>query len=123
MRSLILYTVHFSLFFFFFLLLFFLSLLFLCSGYQMQIHRNDKMNFSSNFNHFPQIDPLSNNVVVVLHIHYCATNNKQLWMGLLCSYKGVLLLFGLFLAWETRHVQIPALNDSHHIGKLSLFRS
>lgn len=25
-------------------------------------------------------------------------------------------IFGAFLAWETRHVSIPALNDSKHIG-------
>lgn len=25
-------------------------------------------------------------------------------------------VFGAFLAWETRHVSIPALNDSKHIG-------
>ena len=32
------------------------------------------------------------------------------------GYKGILLLFGLFLAWETRNVTIPALNDSRYIG-------
>lgn len=32
------------------------------------------------------------------------------------AYKGILLLFGLFLAWETRNVTIPALNDSKYIG-------
>ena len=31
-------------------------------------------------------------------------------------YKGVLLLFGVFLAWETRNVQYEELNDSHNIG-------
>ena len=30
--------------------------------------------------------------------------------------KGVLLLFGVYMAWETRHVKIPALNDSQYIG-------
>lgn len=32
------------------------------------------------------------------------------------TYKGLLLLFGIFLAWETRNVAIPALNDSKYIG-------
>lgn len=27
-----------------------------------------------------------------------------------------MLIFGTFLAWETRHVNIPALNDSRFIG-------
>ena len=37
-------------------------------------------------------------------------------MAVLFAYKGILLLFGLFLAWETRDVTIPALNDSKYIG-------
>ena len=35
---------------------------------------------------------------------------------MLFTYKGIFLLFGLFLAWETRNVSIPALNDSRYIG-------
>ena len=38
-----------------------------------------------------------------------------------CSlYLSSLQLFGAFLAWETRHVQIPALNDSKYVG-MSLY--
>ena len=37
-------------------------------------------------------------------------------MAGLLVYKGILVLFGLFLAWETRNVTIPALNDSKYIG-------
>ena len=33
------------------------------------------------------------------------------------AYKGLLMAFGCFLAWETRNVNIPALNDSKYIGK------
>ena len=29
---------------------------------------------------------------------------------------GLLLIFGAFLAWETRNVTVPALNDSKNIG-------
>jgi 7 transmembrane sweet-taste receptor of 3 GCPR. len=32
-------------------------------------------------------------------------------------YKGFLLIFGLFLAWETRNVKVAVLNDSKYIGK------
>jgi len=39
----------------------------------------------------------------------CNMNNTHL---LLSSLQ----LFGLFLAWETRQVNIPALNDSKYIG-------
>ena len=44
-----------------------------------------------------------------------------LWLGLIYGFKGVLLLFGLFLAWETRNVKIAALNDSQHVGKKGSF--
>lgn len=33
-------------------------------------------------------------------------------MGLLPGFQ----IFGAFLAWETRHVSIPALNDSKYVG-------
>ena len=56
------------------------------------------------------------NIVYVRYVYTCEVDNIIIWLGLLYSYKGILLLFGLFLAWETRNVKIPALNDSHHIG-------
>lgn len=38
------------------------------------------------------------------------------WLGVLYAYKGLLLVVGVYMAWETRHVKIPALNDSQYIG-------
>ena len=35
-----------------------------------------------------------------------------------CRDAGLLLLFGAFLAFETRKVTVPALNDSKFIGQL-----
>lgn len=50
-------------------------------------------------------------------IYHCAMTNSFVWLLLVYGFKGILLVFGLFLAWETRKVKIAALNDSHHIGK------
>jgi len=47
---------------------------------------------------------------------YCDCKHKAIWFGVLFATKGLLLLFGVFLAWETRHVNIPALNDSRYVG-------
>ena len=47
---------------------------------------------------------------------YCTSNYKNVWTGLVYGYKGFLLLFCTYLAWETRKVHIPALNDSKQIG-------
>ena len=46
---------------------------------------------------------------------------KKILLFFFCSlYLSSLQLFGAFLAWETRHVQIPALNDSKYVG-MSLY--
>lgn len=46
----------------------------------------------------------------------CISKYYGTWLaGLLC-YKVLLLLFGSFLAWQTRHVSFPGLNDSKFIG-------
>ena len=47
---------------------------------------------------------------------YCDCQHKTIWFGVLFATKGLLLLFGVFLAWETRNVNIPALNDSRYVG-------
>lgn len=49
-------------------------------------------------------------------IYYCTMNRAVTWLLLVYGFKGILLIFGSFLAWETRKVKIAALNDSHHIG-------
>ena len=49
-------------------------------------------------------------------LYQCTCRYKTYFLGVLFAYKGILLLFGLFLAWETRNVSIPALNDSRYIG-------
>lgn len=38
------------------------------------------------------------------------------WLGSFYAFKGFLLIFGVYMAWETRNVKIPALNDSQYIG-------
>lgn len=39
-----------------------------------------------------------------------------IWLALIYVYKGILLLYGLFLAYETRNVVYAHLNDSRVIG-------
>ncbi|XP_072030367.1 gamma-aminobutyric acid type B receptor subunit 2-like [Amphiura filiformis] len=50
------------------------------------------------------------------YIDECTSNHFTYWIISLYVYKGLLLIFGTFLAWETRKVTIPALNDSKMIG-------
>ncbi|XP_070551242.1 gamma-aminobutyric acid type B receptor subunit 2-like isoform X2 [Ptychodera flava] len=46
--------------------------------------------------------------------------SPYIWLGLIYSVKMLLLLYGARLAWETRKVTIPELNDSKFIG-LSIY--
>lgn len=46
----------------------------------------------------------------------CQSLHMKSWLGFLYAYKGLLLVVGVYMAWETRHVKIPALNDSQYIG-------
>lgn len=54
---------------------------------------------------------------IVTYIHTtCSHPNEIYWYMAEYIVKGLLLVFGAFLAWETRKVTIPALNDSKLIG-------
>lgn len=62
-----------------------------------------------------QVDTVADTAVYPYQA-FCTSNHETLWTGLLYGYKGFLLLFCTYLAWETRKVHIPALNDSKQIG-------
>ena len=54
--------------------------------------------------------------IVIPMLWVCDCEHLTTWLGCLHAYKGLLLVIGLFLAWETRNVSFPALNDSKQIG-------
>ena len=55
--------------------------------------------------------------VVLTQIYsVCYHPMEMYWYAAQYVYKGFFLLFGAFLAWETRIVKVPALSDSKHIG-------
>lgn len=56
------------------------------------------------------------NVIATETYILCYNSNQLYWISAQYIYKGLLLAFGTFLAWETRHVRIAALNDSREIG-------
>lgn len=57
---------------------------------------------------------MGDDVIVELKIEYCQANFY--WYYLIFCYKGLLLVFGLFLAYETRSVKLRHLNDSKLVG-------
>lgn len=46
----------------------------------------------------------------------CRSNNTAGWFIAIYGYKACLLVMGVYMAWEARHIKIQALNDSQHIG-------
>ncbi|XP_052762189.1 gamma-aminobutyric acid type B receptor subunit 2-like [Mya arenaria] len=61
-------------------------------------------------------DSADKNLIYSEIFPYCYNEKQMYWLVTLYVYKGLLLAFGTFLAWETRHVTIPELNDSKYIG-------
>ncbi|PFX29247.1 Gamma-aminobutyric acid type B receptor subunit 2 [Stylophora pistillata] len=65
---------------------------------------------------FPRMIDQDADIALYPYQTLCTSKYESLWTGLLYGYKGFLLLFCTYLAWETRKVHIPALNDSKQIG-------
>ncbi|XP_044534560.1 gamma-aminobutyric acid type B receptor subunit 2 [Gracilinanus agilis] len=61
-------------------------------------------------------DPAGRDISIRPILEHCENSHMTIWLGIVYAYKGLLMLFGCFLAWETRNVSIPALNDSKYIG-------
>ncbi|XP_027050800.1 gamma-aminobutyric acid type B receptor subunit 2-like isoform X1 [Pocillopora damicornis] len=65
---------------------------------------------------FPRRIDQDGDIAIYPYQTFCTSRHENLWTGLLYGYKGFLLLFCTYLAWETRKVHMPALNDSKQIG-------
>ncbi|CAH3135995.1 unnamed protein product [Porites lobata] len=65
---------------------------------------------------FEELSRKEQDAFVIPALYHCTSAYKTKIVAGLLAYKGILVLFGLFLAWETRNVTIPALNDSKYIG-------
>ncbi|XP_041988490.1 gamma-aminobutyric acid type B receptor subunit 2 isoform X2 [Aricia agestis] len=63
-----------------------------------------------------EISSSDRSVVYQPQIEVCRSQNTTGWLCVLYVYKGLLLIVGLYMAWETRNVKISALNDSKYIG-------
>ncbi|XP_076280311.1 gamma-aminobutyric acid type B receptor subunit 1 isoform X1 [Lasioglossum baleicum] len=49
-------------------------------------------------------------------LEHCESAHNNIWLGLVYSYKGIILVFGLFLAYETRSIKVKQINDSRYVG-------
>ncbi|KAG8195614.1 hypothetical protein JTE90_017911 [Oedothorax gibbosus] len=66
---------------------------------------------------FPLEDPEElEDIKIEPQLEHCESENQAIWLGIIYGYKGLLLIFGIFLAYETRSVKIKHLNDSRLVG-------
>ncbi|XP_072017779.1 gamma-aminobutyric acid type B receptor subunit 1-like [Amphiura filiformis] len=49
-------------------------------------------------------------------LEHCEAKKFEVWLGILYGMNGLLLIFGLFLAYETRNMTVRDLNDSRYVG-------
>ncbi|XP_065346154.1 gamma-aminobutyric acid type B receptor subunit 1 isoform X2 [Cloeon dipterum] len=67
---------------------------------------------------FPLEDPSStdDDIKIRPELEHCESHHNNVWLGILCGYKGLILIFGLFLAYETRSIKVKQINDSRYVG-------
>uniref|UniRef100_A0A182NEE9 G-protein coupled receptors family 3 profile domain-containing protein n=1 Tax=Anopheles dirus TaxID=7168 RepID=A0A182NEE9_9DIPT len=63
-----------------------------------------------------EISATDRSVVFLPQVELCRSRHYEGWLGMLYAYKGLLLVVGVYMAWQTRNVKISALNDSQYIG-------
>lgn len=62
------------------------------------------------------MDTTSSTVTTRYSAIICTSKYLTIWTAIIYGYKFLMMVFGAFLAWETRHVAIKELNDSKLIG-------
>ncbi|XP_055294979.1 gamma-aminobutyric acid type B receptor subunit 1 isoform X2 [Sitodiplosis mosellana] len=67
---------------------------------------------------FPLEKPLlaTDDIRISPELEHCESENQSIWLGLIYGFKGLILVFGLFLAYETRSIKVKQINDSRYVG-------
>lgn len=45
----------------------------------------------------------------------CNSNYNEVWITILTMYKIILLMYGIYLAWIIRNINVPSMNDSKYL--------
>jgi gamma-aminobutyric acid type B receptor len=48
-------------------------------------------------------------------VYECTSNYNEVWITILIMYKISLSMYGIYLAWITRNINVPAMNDSKYL--------
>ncbi|KAJ8273817.1 hypothetical protein GJAV_G00105840 [Gymnothorax javanicus] len=49
-------------------------------------------------------------------LEHCSSEKMNIWLGVVYGYKGLLLLLGIFLAYETKSISTEKINDHRAVG-------
>lgn len=55
-------------------------------------------------------------VSILPQLEHCSSKKMNTWLGIFYGYKGLLLLLGIFLAYETKSVSTEKINDHRAVG-------
>ncbi|XP_078501823.1 gamma-aminobutyric acid type B receptor subunit 1 [Lissotriton helveticus] len=55
-------------------------------------------------------------VLIQPKLEHCSSNKMNTWLGIFYGFKGLLLLLGIFLAYETKSVSTEKINDHRAVG-------
>ncbi|XP_061771538.1 gamma-aminobutyric acid type B receptor subunit 1-like isoform X2 [Nerophis ophidion] len=61
----------------------------------------------------PKVD---SDVLIQPLLEHCRSKKMNTWLGVVYGYKGLLLLLGIFLAYETKSVSTEKINDHRAVG-------
>ncbi|KAI4884235.1 hypothetical protein NFI96_011599 [Prochilodus magdalenae] len=55
-------------------------------------------------------------VLIQPMLEHCSSEKMNTWLGVVYGYKGLLLLLGIFLAYETKSISTEKINDHRAVG-------
>ncbi|XP_054636668.1 gamma-aminobutyric acid type B receptor subunit 1 isoform X1 [Dunckerocampus dactyliophorus] len=61
----------------------------------------------------PKVD---SDVLIQPLLEHCSSEKMNTWLGVVYGYKGLLLLLGIFLAYETKSISTEKINDHRAVG-------
>ena len=73
-------------------------------------HVRDPLHFSSEAT---REGPITNDVKIVYRFQQCRSKYHIIWIALLYSIKGILIIIGIYLSYETRASKPGMINDAH----------
>lgn len=73
-------------------------------------HVKDPLQFKSEATREgPKIDDIK----IIYQFQQCRSEHHMIWIGLLYSIKGILIVIGIYLSYETRASKVEMINDAH----------